>query len=188
MPKLTRCGWQTDYRRSKNLMDNGALSVRYIRQGAFFQINMLLFWFLHGTDPEILNSSFHDLVFTVPPLSLPFVVRMSGFVLMVYCMVRIYLFHQRPTKRHLITTDVFALTRHPMYHGIFLADIASFWQTDVDTVGFWAIWAVFVGCLLAAGWFQEKETLARWGDEARQYYARTPRFIWQWLWFRRPNA
>lgn len=170
-------------------MDNTALSLQYMKRGAYFQITMLLFWLLHGTDPEILKlSSFHDVVFSVPSWSIPLTIQIAGFALMIYCMVRIYLFHQRPRDRHLVTTGVFALTRHPMYHGIFLVDIASFWQINVNTASFWAIWVAFVGCLLTAGWFQEQETLARWGDEARQYYARTPRFIWQWLWFRQPNA
>lgn len=101
-----------------------------------------------------------------------------GFLLFGYCLIELYA-KKRRTKG-LITNGVFRYTRHPMYTGIFLMNL-SYWVPK--PIGndwlFYAMQAGFLICLMAAGWFQEKETLARFGDEAKAYYARTPRlFIW----------
>ncbi|MEX0917571.1 MAG: hypothetical protein WDZ93_00255 [Candidatus Paceibacterota bacterium] len=135
----------------------------------WFQFPMIFLWFLRG-------SYYSPLEFR---MSISGVVAFVGFTLMLVSMVRIY---KLGTKKQLITSDIFALTRHPMYHGMFIADAATFLVADLSDPLFWISWLIFVGLLLTAGWYQERETLARWGEEAGRYYARTPRFIFGWLW------
>lgn len=98
-------------------------------------------------------------------------------------MLRIYAPFEKDKPRRLITSDVFAITRHPMYHGMFFADAALFFTKDISSVYFWMSWVLFMALLFAAGWHQEKETLARWEKEAEVYYKRTPRFFFEWIWF-----
>lgn len=144
-------------------------STQWNLRGKWFQFPMILVWVLRGSYYMSFGSW----------MSLGEIVAVAGFVLMVVSMARIYALNR---EKRLITSDIFALTRHPMYHGMFLADVATFFVVDLNDPGFWASWIIFVGLLFAAGWYQEKETLARWGEEAERYYARTPRFIFGWLW------
>ncbi len=88
--------------------------------------------------------------------------------------------HNKDTARELITSNVFLLTCHPMYHGMVIAAANSFFVSDLHQPIFWLNWAIFFSLLLTAGWFQEKETLARWGNEAEVYYFKTPRYIFEW--------
>lgn len=140
-------------------------------RGAWFQFPMMFVWFFRGLHYN-LEGGFS--------LTMSSLIAALGFVLMGITLVRIYTFNRK--SRQLITSDVFALTRHPMYHGMFIADAAAFLTTDLTNIFFWMTWLVFTALLLVAGWHQEKETLARWGGEAEEYYEKTPRFIFEWLW------
>jgi protein-S-isoprenylcysteine O-methyltransferase Ste14 len=104
------------------------------------------------------------------------VVDMTGFVLAVHCLHVLYLQGKRRTT--LLTTGVFKYTRHPMYTGLLMMDLVYWIPRPVSSHAlFYGLQTTFVLTLLAAGWFQERETLARFGAEAEEYYARTPRLI-----------
>lgn len=150
---------------------------RYIFLGGFFQFPMLVLWGLRG----VLFSSW----MVGSESSIGETLQVAGLLLMGICMIRIYLLKQKKGARKLVTSDVFTVTRHPMYHGMFVADLAHFFRADLTDPLFWVTWVAFVFLILGAGWFQEKETLARWGEQAVAYYRRTPRFVFEWLWFRR---
>lgn len=101
-----------------------------------------------------------------------------GFALFGYCLFILYMRQVGPPD--LITTGVFKYTRHPMYTGIFMMNL-DMWLPEPrsNDLLFYIGQALFILCMVAAAWSQEKETLARFGKEAEEYYARTPRlFIW----------
>jgi protein-S-isoprenylcysteine O-methyltransferase Ste14 len=146
-------------------------------RGAVFQFPMILIWacmpaYVHGIHWDSLLGSTIRFDFSG-------LMQAIGLSITAFCMFRIYRGQRTP---ELITVDVFALTRHPMYHGMFIANASLFFEADLRDPLFWIMWALYTGCTLTAGWSQEKETLARWPDEAAAYYQRTPRFIFEWLW------
>ena len=144
-----------------------------VRAGAFYQFLMIAVWALRGF--WFSPASEHTNLF-----SLRTVLFAVGSGIMVTTMLRIYVFN---SQNVLLTSDLFAVTRHPMYHGMFLADLALFLVgNNVADPVFWVNWVAFVALMCGAGWHQEQETLARWGSAARDYYARTPRFVFEWLW------
>ena len=108
--------------------------------------------------------------------------RIVGFIgaaLFVWCLWALYIKAKRITG--LITSGPFRFTRHPMYIGLLLMMLGiSLPVPHPKTDWFYVSVSVFAVSMLIAGWCQEKETLARFGDEARSYYARTKRipFIW----------
>ena len=148
-----------------------------VLRGVWFQLPMVLVW---GFRPAyVIDFDFTKFVsygFGVDTASF---MHLLGLTIMTYSMIRIY---RRLEMEKLITTDLFAVTRHPMYHGMVIADTSLFFQADLRDPIFWATWVLFIALILAAGWFQEKETLARWRGEAEIYYERTPRFVFEWLW------
>ena len=96
-----------------------------------------------------------------------------GLFMFMHCMASIY---YGPSK--LLTDGLFKYTRHPMYTGIMLIDTQYWLPNQVSTEPlFYILQFTFVVTLCAAGWFQEKETLARYGVEAEKYYKKTPRII-----------
>jgi|GEM_PF-4222496 protein-S-isoprenylcysteine O-methyltransferase Ste14 len=143
------------------------------RRGGWFQWPMVVVWIVRGL---IYTRSASLLSLDTSPSG---ILADIGFAIALYCMLRIYRFNK---SKKLITSDLFALTRHPMYHGMFIMDMGRFFAADLTNPLFWLSWILFVILMGAAGWMQEKETLARWGDEAKAYYARTPRFVFEWLW------
>ena len=149
-------------------MTDSVETKAFVKKGAFFQLPMIVVWGIRGGYYAELEGF----------LSVSFILTVLGSAVMVICMGRIY--HNK--SKRLLTSDIFALTRHPMYHGMFLMDAALFFSANLSSPLFWFSWLLFVGLLFSAAWFQEKETLARWGEEAQSYYARTPRFIFGWLW------
>jgi protein-S-isoprenylcysteine O-methyltransferase Ste14 len=153
---------------------------KFIRHGAWFQGTMAGLWFLRVYLYK--SEAQEGLVWRFTTFD--GILDNFGLAVMVVAMLRIYWNHSRGSKS-LITTDMFALTRHPMYHGMFICDLARFFSGHLDEPFFWISWVAFTVLLLIAGWFQEKETLAIWGEDARRYYAKTPRFILEWLWRRR---
>ncbi len=81
----------------------------------------------------------------------------------------------RRTKK-LITNGLFRWTRHPMYTGFSLIGIVLWYPTSqVEHPSYWISLATFVTGIVVAGWLQERETIARFGKEAVEYYRETPR-------------
>jgi len=154
-------------------MQAGVDHMTFRYRGAFFQIPMIFLWGIRG-------FWFTD---QAASATLPFLIKGIGFVLMGVALMRLY-----PLKRKsegsaaLITTDMFAVTRHPMYHAMYLIDMILFFSpANWANPWFWVTWLVFTFLIFTAGWFQEKETLARWGSEAEAYYSKTPRFVFGWF-------
>ena len=86
-------------------------------------------------------------------------------------------------QERLITTGFFRYTRHPMAHALVLIEpwlIAPYYAEPF----FWMLSLASYAFLVVALWAQEKEVLETWGDEARDYYARTPRLIIFYPWKR----
>lgn len=91
-----------------------------------------------------------------------------------YCLLVLYVRRARLTT--LLTGGLYRYTRHPMYLGLLLMNLFHWAQADVWTSPlFLGLEAVFLVGLVVAGYRQEQETLARFGQEAVDYYARTPR-------------
>lgn len=152
---------------------------RYAVLGLPFQVALLVLLLVR----VIMTLGFANILsFEV---SLSSCVALGGALFTGVTMFRIYRQAKNFKSGQLITTDVFFLTRHPMYHGLFVTDFAHFFNqsTNLASPVFWLTWVGFVASLCIAGWCQEKETIARWGDEAKRYYARTPRFVFEWIWF-----
>jgi protein-S-isoprenylcysteine O-methyltransferase Ste14 len=60
---------------------------------------------------------------------------------MIVSMLQIYL---RKERDRLLTTGLFSMTRHPMYHGMFLASLASFFHANLNDPIFWLLWISYV--------------------------------------------
>ncbi len=103
----------------------------------------------------------------------------AGMVIFMYCIHILYL--RKGRTQGLITTGLFRYTRHPMYTGLFLMNLTSWFPepASYDEL-FYVLQALFLATMLIAGWFQEKETLARFGAEAEDYYRKTPRFFFMY--------
>lgn len=150
-------------------------AMTYKRQGALFQLPMIALWMLRWYlyhQSKIEQATSQHIVYSY--------VQYVGIAIMAVSFVRLYVLRAVQTK--LITTDLFAITRHPMYHGMFIADASLFFAHHLHEPVFWTSWLIFVFLLFVAGWYQEKETLARWGDHAQAYYKRSPRFVFEWIW------
>jgi len=79
-------------------------------------------------------------------------------------------------KRKLLTGGVFKYTRHPMYTGMVIADIQT-WFSGQRDVYFTITALLFYGSVLVVGWIHEQEVLVKFGPAAEAYYARTPRLF-----------
>lgn len=103
------------------------------------------------------------------------IVDITGCLIFMWCLWRLYAQNARTTE--LITTGFFKYTRHPMYLGLLMMNIGYWLRVEVWTsFGFLLLEAMFIGCMVIAAHYQELETLARFGKDAEDYYARTPRF------------
>lgn len=96
-----------------------------------------------------------------------------GFLLFGYCLIKLYV--ERP--KHLLTNGVFRFTRHPMYTGFLIMSLSQWWPGYPLTIGYWVSLSLFLIGMIVAGYFQEKETIAKFGAEAEEYYRRTPRLF-----------
>lgn len=97
-----------------------------------------------------------------------------GISLCLWCLFKIY--YQKPKK--ILTTGVFRYTRHPMYTGMLLMGVHLWWPQPTPLgVLYWVTLCMYVGGIFTAGYFQEKETLARFGKDAEDYYKKTPRLF-----------
>lgn len=100
----------------------------------------------------------------------------AGALLFLYCLVHLYVLSGK--KKGLIVTGPFRYTRHPMYTGLMLMNFIFWLPYPVSNEPlFLLLQAAFVTCLVIAAYFQEQETLARFGKAAEEYYARTPRLF-----------
>lgn len=136
-----------------------------IKLGSIFQLMMLLIYIAQTQLFKHTAESFWS------PWLWP---SHAGCVIFAYCLFVLYV--QKKNTSDLVTDGLFKYTRHPMYTGLALMDTAFWVPRPASTeVLFFALQAVFFICLLTAAWFQEKETLARFGKEAEEYYAKTPR-------------
>lgn len=123
-----------------------------------------------------------------PPVIL--VSRIGG-ALFFYCLIRIYLLgfirsYFWKTEQSLITTDIFKFTRHPMYTGMALMTLRTWWPTEGGYSLEKALCLVgFLIGMVMAGYYQEKETLARFDAEAEEYYRKTPRLFFLYPFMRR---
>lgn len=102
-----------------------------------------------------------------------FAATAPGFLVFLWCYVTLY--GRKRRLSGLVTTGPFRFTRHPMYLGLALMDLTLWLPRPPADPLFFALQAGFFACLVLAGWYQERETLARFGAEAEAYYARTPR-------------
>lgn len=103
------------------------------------------------------------------------VTTIVGVGVFTYCLYLLYVRSQASTT--LVTNGIFRYTRHPMYTGLVLTDTASFFAPL--SPGLIISTIVFYGALMVAVYWQEKETLARFGEAAAAYYQKTPRlFFW----------
>jgi len=136
----------------------------YLRRGVAFQFVAILTFILRRMT---LQPTQGYLIFG------PLVI--VGLGLFAYCLYALYI--RKRAVDTLITTGVFRYTRHPMYVAVALMDVAC-WFAPITTFSIVTA-VVFYASLSMAGYWQEKETLARFGAEAEAYYQRTPHlFIW----------
>lgn len=108
-----------------------------------------------------------------------------GALLFARCLDLIY--GRRGSPDHLITNGVFRYTRHPMYTGILLMGLHVWWPTSSNlSLGYGVSLTSFLIGLVGAGYLQEKEVLARFGDKGIEYYRRTPRIflLYPWYWWK----
>jgi protein-S-isoprenylcysteine O-methyltransferase Ste14 len=97
------------------------------------------------------------------------------FVIFAWVMFDLYVLGKRKTT--LRTTGPFAVTRHPVYVCLFMIS-QSYWFADDANLVIIAMLELFLWSgLLIASLAQERLILEKFGVEAKEYYERTPRFI-----------
>lgn len=119
-----------------------------------------------------------------PKPSVVEIVVISLIVLAVYNQIRIYrpLFFRLIGRRisdKLITNGWFRFTRHPMYTLVLIADIINFYYVPLD----WKLalhTSVFYAVTVVTCYIHEQEVVSKFGDEAKQHYANTPRLIFMY--------
>jgi protein-S-isoprenylcysteine O-methyltransferase Ste14 len=141
-----------------------------IKRGLIFQIIMLS-CFLIGTT----ISYFEE----YPTPKILKIIDLFGIAITAYYMIKIYIINNH---NKLITTGFFKYTRHPMYTGFFLISLNIWYHTGNWTypqfqITFYLSMIGFYVSLITAARFQELEVLARFGDEAKEYYKKTPRIF-----------
>lgn len=147
--------------------ENQAQARRMQKLGEPFRLIMVGSWmyqiylrFIIAQDPVTLGQ----LVSGVP-----------GFLIFTYYVVALYV---RRGYQGLITTGMYRYTRHPMYHGAALLGLSVWWPVETElSVSYFVTLGISSVCMGIAGFCQELETLSRFGEDAEDYYARTPRFI-----------
>ncbi len=159
---------------SQTLNEGGTDMARhYKKKGVPFQIMLVCSYFYQIGAASFMQDAQH------PAVSLT--IGAIGIAIFTYCLFRVY---YRKTKT-LITNDLYRFTRHPMYTGALLMGMDIWWPTKMVhdfqyplyTIGYWLSLTLFLVGILRAGYLQEQETLARFGEEAERYYKRTPRLF-----------
>lgn len=98
-----------------------------------------------------------------------------GGLVFVHCLYVLYTKQAR--TKELITDGLFKYTRHPMYTGFLLMAIDVGKNLNPQSIIHTIAFSTFLMTLFAAGYAQERETLARFGEEAIEYYKKTPRIF-----------
>ena len=109
---------------------------------------------------------------------LSFLLIGSGFWLISAGWTRLYAAQKNGS---LATDGVYARTRHPQYAGFILAMTGFLlqWPTLLTLAMFPVLVVMYVRLARA----EERESIARFGDEYRRYMARVPAFFPRWPWF-----
>jgi protein-S-isoprenylcysteine O-methyltransferase Ste14 len=98
-----------------------------------------------------------------------------GFGLVLWCAIQRYELRGQPEK--LITSGPYFYARHPMCLGILVCNLCYWSLCSVWTSPLFLIMELaFLVGLVGAVYYDETETLERFGEEAVEYYKRTPRF------------
>ena len=147
--------------------------------GSIFQFTMfvsfLLMVFQTGAHPH-LTDFFHNLVtqWWLWPSHI-------GWVVFGYCIYKLYIKHD---LFRLQTGGLFRYTRHPMYTALLFMATQVWFEVPTYDWYFLLMQTIFVSSVIIAGYCQEKETLARFGKAAEDYYARTPRLFFMYPFYR----
>lgn len=136
---------------------------KYTIQGLPFQILLMTLFMYH--------------LFTYKPSTSLIVelVSLLGMIIFSYCLYTLYI--QNKHTKELITTGVFKFTRHPMYTGLLIGDCIYWNSVNVNKEYFWHSMIGFVVSMAITAYLQERETLDRFGQKAKQYYSKTPRLF-----------
>lgn len=128
-------------------------------------------WFL--LSPFTGEQLFSYVIFPGIILPISNVLILSGIFLVVFGWRRIY-----RAKGSLVTTGIYAQTRHPQYLGLLLitGGIDFLWPT-FSTIVMWPI-LVFLYIRLAKE--EEEKMEGKFGDEYREYKQKVPRFMPRW--------
>jgi protein-S-isoprenylcysteine O-methyltransferase Ste14 len=75
------------------------------------------------------------------------------------------------------TTGAYRLTRNPVYVGLLIA--AAGWVVWFARVDLIVVWVLLAIVLVVKAHVEERRLVARYGDEYREYAARTPLMLWR---------
>lgn len=121
------------------------------------------------------------MVFQKTDNSVLWVLHTLGMFLFLFCLDTLYFRHNSLKK--LLTNGVFKYTRHPMYTGVALVYLVLLNPANFKLPLFWVLTFLHYGFMIVAAYFQEKEVLARFEQEAVEYYKRTPRLFFLYPWY-----
>ena len=108
----------------------------------------------------------------------------GGGAFAVFSQLRIFIPTRFGARRLLITGDIFKYTSHPMYTGIVIAD-SSLWRGNLHSLLFWYTLFLLYGGVILFGRLHEKEMVSKFGQAAKEYYARTPRLFFLYPFLKR---
>ena len=75
------------------------------------------------------------------------------------------------------TTGAYRLTRNPIYVGLLIATAGwVVWFARIDLI---VVWVLLVVVLVVKARVEERRLVVRYGDEYREYAARTPLLLWR---------
>lgn len=97
------------------------------------------------------------------------------FSIFFYVMFDLYVLNKRNTT--LKTTGPFALSRHPVYVCLFMISLSYWFSVHENILYIYFLQAILWVSLIVASLVQERVILEKYGQEAEDYYKRTPRFI-----------
>lgn len=75
------------------------------------------------------------------------------------------------------TTGAYRLTRNPIYVGLLIA--ASGWVVWLARIDLIVLWALLAIVLVIKAHVEQRRLVERFGDEYREYAARTPLLLWR---------
>jgi len=111
-----------------------------------------------------------------------------GCAIFIYCHIVIYWYPrisgQGSVSTKLITNGPYRYTRHPIYTALVLSTLILFSNPIPKSFVFYFLFIIWLGVIVALSYLQEKETLDRFGDEAVEYYKKTPRLFFMYPFIR----